>query len=98
RLDLGIGDELDLRVGPRPVHQDRLSPELIAPVDDVDPRRVAGQEVSLLDGGVTAADHGQLLSFEEGSIADRAVADSASPELLLSRHLEVARQAARGDD
>src|SRR5437879_5866707 len=64
----------------------------------VAPLGVAAQEFALLDGGVTATDHGQLLALEKGAIADRAVADPAAPELLLPGDAEVAGQAARGHD
>ena len=67
-------------------------------MQDVHPRRVAGEEFTLLDGGVSAADHRQLLALEEGAVADRAIADAPAPELLLARHLEVARQASGGHD
>jgi hypothetical protein len=35
-LDVRVEDELDLRVGARAVDEDRLSAQLVAPVDDVD--------------------------------------------------------------
>ena len=97
-FDAGLEDELDLRVGARSIDQDRLRAQLVSAMEDVDLLGVAGQEFALLDGGVTATDHGQLLALEEGAIADRAVADPAAPELLLPGDAEVAGQAARGHD
>src|SRR2546430_8634581 len=95
---MGVEDELDLRIGLGAGDQDRLRAQLAAPVQDVHPRRVAGEEFTLLYGSVAAADHRQLLALEEGAVADRAIADAPAPELLLARHLEVARQASGGHD
>ena len=67
-------------------------------MQDIDLRRVAGEEVALLDGGVAAADHRQVLTLEEGAVADGAVAHASTPELLFAGDLEVPRQAAGRDD
>src|SRR5439155_22843345 len=61
-------------------------------------RRVAGQKVAFLHRRVADADDGELLALEESSVAHGAVADAPAPELLLARHLEVARQTAGGHD
>src|SRR5581483_10819255 len=97
-LDVRVEDELDLRVRPRTVDEDRLRAELVPAVDDVNLRRVPGEEVALLDRGVAAAHHRELLALEERPVAHGAVADPAAPELLLAGDLEVARKAARRDD
>src|SRR6266566_6750572 len=97
-LHVRVVDELDLRVRVGPVDQDRLRPKRAAPVDDVDPRRVPRQELALFHRGVSATDDRQLLALEEGAIADRAVADTAAPELLLARDLQVARKTPGGHD
>ena len=97
-LHLGVENEVDLRVGTRSVDQDGLRAQLLAPVDDVDLRGVARQEVPLLNRSIATAHHRQLLVLEEGAVADGAVAHTATPVLLLSRHREVPRQAACGKD
>src|SRR6266851_590458 len=97
-LHLRVEDELDLRIRLRPIDQDRLRPQLAPAVNDVDLRRVAGEKFTLFHGRVPTADHRQLLALEERAIADRAVAHAATPELLLTGHLQVARQTARGHD
>src|SRR6266446_1558700 len=93
-----LEDELDLRVGARPVDEDRLGPQAVATMQDVDLLRIAREEVALLDGGVATAHDGQLFALEKGAVADRAVADAPALELLLSGDAQVAREAAGGHD
>ncbi len=97
-LHLRIEDEVDLLIGTRPVLEDRLGAELAPAVDDVDPARVAGQEVALFERGVTAADDGEDLVLEEGAVADRAIGDPAAGQLGLARHLQLSGEAAGGHD
>src|SRR5579864_1814876 len=97
-LHLRVEDELDLRVVARALDEDRLRAQLAAPVQDVHLRRVAREKVPLLDGGVSATHHGQLLALEERAVADGAVADAAAPVFLLAGHVEVTRQSAGGHD
>src|SRR6202171_6742897 len=75
-----------------------LGPELLAPVDDVDLLREAGQEHTLLERGITTSDHGHLLFLEEGAIADGALRDAAALELGLARDAELQRFATRGEE
>src|ERR1019366_4258038 len=96
--DPGAEDEIDAGVGPRPRLEDGLSAELTAAVDDRDPACVAGEEVSLLERRIAAPDHRQLLTLEEGAVADRAVADSPAREFRLAGHVELPRPAAGGED
>src|SRR5437764_458898 len=88
-LDLRVQHEVDLLVRPRPVLEDRLGPELVPPVDDVDLARVAGQEVPLLEGGVTAPDDGKDLVLEEGAVANGAVGNAATRQLLFAGDLQL---------
>src|SRR5437879_2404744 len=67
-------------------------------MNDVDLRGVPRQELPFFHGGVTPADDRELLALEKGAIADGAVADAPTPELFLTRDLQVARQAAGGHD
>jgi len=87
---LGLARALSIRMG--------WARSLTAPVDDVHLRRVASEKLTLLHRGVAATHYRQLLAFEESAVADRAVADAPAPELLLTRHAQVARQSARGHD
>src|ERR1019366_2220670 len=91
--DPGAEDEIDAGVGPRPRLEDGLSAELTAAVDDRNPACVAGEEVSLLERRIAAPDHRQLLTLEEGAVADRAVADSPAREFRLAGHVELPRPA-----
>ena len=97
-LDLRVQHEVDLLVRPRAVLKDGLGPELVPPVDDVDLARVAGQEVPLLEGGVTAADDGKDLVLEEGAVANGAVGNAATRQLFFAGDLQLPGQAAGGHD
>src|SRR6202171_240642 len=93
-LDLGddrVGDQLDLGMLKRRLDQNGLGPELLAPVDDVDLLREAGQEHALLEGGIAATDHGHLLFPEEGAITDRALRNAATLELALAGDAKLER-------
>ena len=79
---------LDLAARAHLLDDDRLRAVVVAPVYQVDPSLVTRQERSLLDGGVPAADDGDLLSFEKRAVTDRAVRDSLAGELLFARDLE----------
>ena len=85
-------------IGEQPLLQNLRGPELVAPVDDIHLLGVAGEIVGLLHGGVAAADHGDGLALEEGSVAHRAVGDSPAGVLQLARHLQLGGRAARGED
>src|SRR5207245_11140302 len=97
-LDPRLQDELDLRVRARAVDENRLGAELVTAVQDVHLLRVAREKLTLLDSRVSAAHDSQLLTLEERAITNRAVADTPSPEFLLSGDAEVPRQAARRHD
>src|SRR2546426_2729546 len=93
-----IGDQLDLRILARRLHQNRLGAKLLAPVDDVDLARVARQEDALLQGGVAAADHRDHLFLEEGAVTDGALRHAAALELTLAGNAQFLRLAARRQD
>src|ERR1700730_4337699 len=100
-LDLGddrVGDQLDLGVLACRLDEDGLGPELLASVDDVDLLREAGQKDPLLQRGVPATDHGDLLFFEEGAITDRALGDTATLELAFAGDTKRERLAAGRED
>ena len=72
--------------------------QLVAPVDDVDPRREPREEHGLLDGGVAAADDGDRLVPVQGAVAHGAPRDPAARVLGLARDVELARDGARRED
>ena len=97
-LDGGVGVELDLRVAPGAVDHDPAAPELVAPVEEVDLRREAGQVGRLLEGRVAAADDGDLLVPEEEAVAGGAGGDAAPAQARLALEPEPDGRGAGGDD
>ena len=71
-VDACVPEELDLRVGERPVLHDLGRPQLVAAVDDGDLVGELGEERGLLDGRVAAADDRDLVAAEEEAVAGRA--------------------------
>src|SRR5450759_2314733 len=89
-LDLGIGEAALL---------DALRcAQCIAAVDDVHLGAELREEQRLFDRGVAASDDGDLLVAEQGSVARRAPRHAAARELGLTRHAELARRGAGGED
>src|SRR5260370_26852851 len=100
-LDLSdgrVGDQFDLGVLACRLDQHGLGAKLLAPVDDVHLLCVARQKDALLQRRVATTDHGELLLFEEGPIADGALRTTAPLELVLSRDAELLRLTARGQN
>src|SRR5262249_59358062 len=96
--DLGVHDELDLRICPGTLLEDRLGPELVPAVDDVDPGGVPREEVALLERRVATTHDHQLLALEEGTVTDRAVGDATAGELCFTGHTKASCEAAGRDD
>ena len=90
--------DLDLVVGDRPVDHDLRRPERVAPVEQVDLGREAGEVGRLLERGVAAADHGDLAVLEEEAVACRAGRHAAPAQPGLAVEPEPQRRGARGDD
>src|SRR5215208_4240573 len=90
--------DLDLGVGPRPLDHDPAGPEFVAPVEHVDLRREAGQVARLLERGVAAADHRDLLVAEEEAVAGGAGGNTAAPKPRLAVEPEPHRRRAGRDD
>ena len=78
--------------------QDALGAEMVAAMHDRHGRSKVGQEQRLLDRGVAAADHDDLLAAIEEPVAGRAGRDSEPLEFLFRRHAEPARLGAGGED
>ena len=97
-VDDRVRDDLDLVVRADAVEHDLRRAELVAPVDQRDPRAEARQEQRLLHRGVAAADDDDRHVAEERAVAGRAGGDAAPLEALLGLEPEPARGRAGGDD
>ena len=84
-VDLDVGMDLDLRVLQRPVDHDLAGAERVAPMEQVDLGREAGQVGRLLEGGVATTDDGDLAVLEEEAVTGRARAHAAAPQARLRR-------------
>ena len=90
--------DLDLRVGERPVLHDLRRAQLVAAVDQGHLGGELGEEDGLLDGGVAAADHGDLLAAEEEAVAGGAGGHAVAEQALLRCEAEHQALGAGGDD
>jgi hypothetical protein len=97
-FDGGVGDELDAGVGHGAVKHDLGGAELFAAIDERDLGGEAGEEESLLHGGVAAADDGDLFAGEEEAVAGGARRHSMPDEGLLGWQVEPASARSRRDD
>jgi hypothetical protein len=88
--DLGVPDELDLRVVEGPLLHDLAGPQGVAAVHEVDLAREAGEEGGLLQRAVAAADDRDVLVAEEEPVAGGAPGDAAAGQLLLTGDAELA--------
>ena len=83
RGDLGEPGHLDLGIGGGARLHDLGGPELVAAHDHRHLGREAREERGLLDGGVAATDHDDVLVAEEEAVARRAPGDTATGQPLL---------------
>ncbi len=97
-LDHRVPGELDLRVAHGAIHHDLGGAQFVATVDDDHLGAEAAEERGLLDGGVTAADHGDGLVAEEGAVAGGAPGHAAAGQALLVGEAELAVAGAHGED
>ena len=98
RLHGGVPGELDLRVGEGALLHDLRRTQLAATVDHRDLGGEAGQEGGLLDGGVAATDHGDVLLAEEEAVAGGAPAHPVAGEPVLVGDAELAVARAHRQD
>ena len=96
--DLAVPRELDLRVVRGAVGHDLGGAQVVAAVHEGDALAEPGQERGLLDGGVAAADHDDLLVAEEEPVAGGAPRDAAAGHALLVVEAELAVRGAGGQD
>src|SRR5580692_1217102 len=80
--DHGVPQELDLGVGLGPLLHDLGGPEVLATVHEGDLLGEAGEEVGLLEGGVAAADDGDVVSPEEEAVTGGAGRDAVAEESI----------------
>ena len=59
---------------------------------------VAGDEEALVQGGVAAADHRDVVALEEGGVTGGAVGDAVAGQPLLAGDVEAVVVGAGGDD
>ena len=98
-VDDGVGEELDLRVGPCPVEHDRRGAELVATMHDGHLVGELREEDGLLHRRVAASDDDDVLLAEERCVADGAVGDAAALEGALRVETELpGARAGRDDD
>ena len=98
REDGGVGEEPDLVIAAGAGEHDPGCPEFVPAVHECDAAGEPGQEGGLFHGGVTAADHGNVLIFKEEAITGGARAHPAAQKFLLSRDSEVAGRGPHGQD
>src|SRR5258706_15835039 len=67
-------------------------------MDQINLARVPCQEISLLDGGISATDHGHDLFLEESGITDRAVRYSLAGVLELAGNPQLDGSSAGSND
>ena len=89
---------LELGVGERPLLHDLGGPQLAASVDQGHLRPEPGQEGGLLDRGVAAADHGDVLLAEEETVTRRTPGHATTGELRLVGQAELAVARTRRQD
>ena len=97
-VDAVVPDHLDLGMLEQPVLQDALGAQLVAAMDQRDLGGEVRQEQRLLDGGVAASDHHDLLAAIEEPVAGGAGRDAESLEALLGRQAQPAGLGAGGED
>src|SRR5260221_1640240 len=79
-LDASVRVDLYLWVCECPIDHDPARPERVAPMEEVDLLAEAGQVTRLLEGGIAAADDGDLLVAEEEAVARRAGRHAATTQ------------------
>ena len=94
----GIPHDFYLRVREQPFLQNLLGTERIPAVDDGDGAGEIGQEQRLLDRGISAANHGNVLALIEEAVAGRAGRHTVALEFLLARQPQPPGLGARADN
>ncbi len=80
----GVDEESDLLVRLGALEHDARGPELFAAVHEGNAAGEAGEEGCFFHGGVTAADHDDVLVAEEETVAGGAGADAAAEEAFFT--------------
>src|SRR3546814_8971984 len=87
-VDLLVPQDLDLGIGEEAVLQDLFGAQMVAAVDQRHIVAMVGQVQRLLDRGVAATDHHDLLAAIEEAVAGRAGRDALAAQFLLARNAE----------
>ncbi len=90
-IDLAVPDHLDLGMLEQPVLQDAFGAQAVAAMHQRHRGREVGEEQRFLDGGVTAADHEDILVAIEEAVAGGAGGDAEALEFLFRRNAEPTR-------
>ena len=96
--DDGIQDKLDVLFPAQPVNKGFLTAERIPPVYQIHPAAEITEQHGVLQGAVPAAVYGDSLPFEEGPVADGAVADTGADQLVFSLQAQLPRFGAGGEN
>ncbi len=97
-LDDRIPDEANLLIGEGALLQRRPGAQFVAPVDDGHLVGELGQEDTLFQGAIAAADHGHILAAEEEAVARATIADAAADVFRLAGHCQMLRRRSGGHD
>ena len=98
RFDHGVPAEAEAVVVGGSADIATPGPEPACAMDQRDLAGDAGEVQGLLEGGITAADHGDGAVAKEGGIAEGALGDAPARELLLTGHAEPFQPGAGSDD
>ena len=90
-FDHRVGAQFDVGMGDGTIEHDLGGAEGIAPVEQSDFGREAGEEQRLFHGRVAAADHGDGLATEEEAIAGSATGDPVTDQCLFAGQTQPAR-------
>ena len=97
-LDNAIPDKFDLFIRLGAVLHDLRGAQLIPPVDDVDFRGEARQEIRLFHGRIASADHGENFVTKEGAVTGRASGNAVPQQTAFIFQADVTRRRSGGDD
>src|SRR5262249_23110059 len=97
-LDDAVPDHRNLRIPEQTVLHDLFRTKAVAAMDQRYLVRVMGKKDGFLDGGVSAADDGDVLAAEKEAVAGCASRNAGPAQPLFSRQAEPARLGAGRDD
>src|SRR6516165_630208 len=87
-LDDAVPDNVDLGITEQPILQDFLRPQRIPAMNECHPPRMVGQINRLLDRGITATDHKDVLAAKEKSVSGSTSRHPETAKGFLARQTE----------